>query len=97
MEFIKYRPSTSRRHKYDAVFRDGNREKVVRFGSANHSDYTLHGDDDRRRRYIARHQPNEDWSDPLTAGFHARWVLWHLPNINDSMAAAVRLMRRLGF
>jgi hypothetical protein len=51
--------------------------KTVRFGAVGYSDYTVHKDRERRRRYIARHgMGREDWSDPNTAGFWSRWLLW---------------------
>ena len=52
--------------KLDAVI-DG--KKTISFGAAGMSDFTLHKDDDRKQRYIARHQKNENWRDPKTAGF----------------------------
>ena len=52
--------------KLDAVI-DG--KKTISFGAAGMSDFTLHKDDDRKQRYIARHQKNENWRDPKTADF----------------------------
>ena len=43
--------------KLDAVI-DG--KKTISFGAAGMSDFTLHKDDDRKERYIARHQKNEN-------------------------------------
>ena len=68
--------------KLDAVI-DG--KKTISFGAAGMSDFTLHKDDDRKERYIARHQKNENWRDPKTAGLHAKHVLWNKPTLQASV------------
>ena len=60
--------------------------KTIHFGATGYDDYTTHKDPKRKAQYIARHKNNEDWSDPETAGFWARWLLWNKPSINDSIA-----------
>ena len=45
--------------KYDAVI-DG--KKTVSFGATGYSDFTKHKDEDRKKNYIARHKPNQDWT-----------------------------------
>ena len=69
----------------------------IGFGSAGMSDFTMHKDEERRRRYIARHggrkrgkhkdraSTKERWSDPCTPGFWSRWLLWE----KSSLAEAV--------
>ena len=63
-------------------------EKKVYFGQANASDMTLHKDEERRQRYIKRHEKNESkfWnkSGIDTAGFWSRWLLWNKPTIKES-------------
>jgi hypothetical protein len=59
-------------HKFTATV--GNRK--VRFGAAGYDDYTVHKDIKRRAAYLARHKGRENWSDPTTAGFWSRWMLW---------------------
>jgi hypothetical protein len=49
-------------------------KKTVHFGQKNASDYTIHEDIERRDRYIARHQKNEDWNNYNTTGFYSRWI-----------------------
>ena len=68
--------------KLDAVI-DG--KKTISFGAAGMSDFTLHKDDDRKQRYIARHQKNENWRDPKTAGFYSRFILWNKPTLQASV------------
>jgi len=74
--------SWRRGKKYAAVMAD----KTVHFGAAGMSDYTLHGDEERKRRYLERHAKREDWTDPHTAGFWSRWLLWNEPTIAGSIA-----------
>lgn len=59
--------------------------KTIHFGSQGSSDYTKHKNIDRKKRYISRHQPREDWSDPKTAGFWSRWLLWNQKTLNSSI------------
>ena len=62
--------------------------RVVHFGSPPPSQaYVDHGDMEKRRGYLARHKPRENWSDPFSAGALARWVLWgDSTDINKNIA-----------
>ena len=82
-------PSTNPGKKWMVTLPTG---RVVHFGGAGYDDYTTHGDVRRRRNYIMRHAPNEDWGDVSTAGFWSRWLLWQKPNLADAVAD---LRRRL--
>ena len=82
MEIIITR-SKKRDKKIDAII-DG--KKTVSFGSAGMSDYTKHKDAERKERYVNRHKKNEDWSNPKTAGFYAKHVLWNKPTLQASVA-----------
>ena len=68
--------------KYDAVIDD---KKTISFGHSGASDYTIHKDDERKQRYIARHKKNENFSDPNTAGFYAKNILWNKKTITESI------------
>lgn len=68
--------------KFDAIV---NGEKVISFGAKGMEDYTIHKDDVRQRRYIVRHRKNEDWDNPLTAGFYSRWLLWNRKTLQSSI------------
>jgi hypothetical protein len=80
-------------HKFMAVFPDGH---AVRFGLKGYSDYTIHKDRERMKRYVMRHAGSksglrsrrENWgrSGAKTAGFWSRWLLWSKP----SLTAAIR-------
>jgi hypothetical protein len=63
--------------KLDAIFTyDNGKIKTIPFGAANFSDYTIHHDKERRKRYITRHSRNEHFNEPMTAGSLSRWILW---------------------
>ena len=59
--------------------------KLIHFGAAGYEDYLQHNNEMRRERYIKRHEKRENWNDPTTAGFYARWVLWNKETIDESM------------
>jgi hypothetical protein len=50
------------------------------------SDFTIHKDEERKQRYIKRHEKNEEWgkSGIDTAGWWSRWLLWNKPSIKES-------------
>jgi len=75
-------PSPQKEKKFKAVI-DG--KKTVHFGAEGASDFTLHKDEERKQRYINRHRKNEDWTDPKTAGFYAKNILWNKPTIQASI------------
>lgn len=66
---------------------DGNKIHLVHFGAKGYSDFTIHRDEDRKKRYLQRHAENEDWnkSGLFTAGFWSRWILWNKTNLTDSI------------
>ena len=74
--------SNNKNKKYDARI-DG--KKTVSFGAAGMSDFTKHKDSERKQRYLKRHSNNENWSDPTTAGYLSRWILWAKPTIKESI------------
>ena len=63
-------------------------EKKVYFGQANASDFTKHTDEERRQRYIKRHEKNEskffNKSGIDTPSFRALYLLWNKPSIKES-------------
>ena len=74
--------SKNKDKKYDARI-DGKR--TVSFGAAGMSDFTKNKDPERKQRYLNRHRKNENWSDPTTAGFFAKNILWNKPTITESI------------
>jgi hypothetical protein len=84
---VKIQKSDSFNKKYMATFyRDGKRFKTTHFGAKGMSDFTIHGDEERKQRYIARHSANENWNDYTSAGSLARYILWNKPTLRDSIA-----------
>ena len=41
------------------------------------SDFTIHKDEERKKRYLSRHRARENWNSPTTAGALSRWILWN--------------------
>jgi hypothetical protein len=68
--------------KWTAHFPDG---RSVSFGASGYEDYTMHHDKVRMERYLTRHQKRENWSDPYSAGFWSRWLLWSKPTMNAAI------------
>jgi hypothetical protein len=75
-------PATDGKHKWVAVF---DNTKQVPFGAHGMSDYTIHKNRLRRARYLQRHEANEDWDNPVTAGALSRWILWNKPSLQESI------------
>ena len=84
---VDIKKSTNSKKKLMAVFYDGDKKiKTVHFGSAGMSDHTKHKDDERKKRYIARHSNGkEDWNNYMTAGSLSRWILWSKPTLTASI------------
>ena len=86
-------PSDKPTKKFEA--RIDNRKSVY-FGQAGASDFTIHKDPERKERYLQRHRGmGEDWSNPLTAGFFSRWVLWNKPTITESIRDTNRRFKNI--
>ena len=75
MKIVVIQPSKNKAKQLDAIISGG---KTISFGAKGMSDFTIHKDEERKGRYILRHKKNEDWEDPLTAGFYAYHVLWNI-------------------
>ena len=83
--------SPNAKKKFRVYLPDG---KHVDFGAAGYQDYTTHKDSNRKKLYIIRHRKREDWTDPHTAGFWSRYILWNKPSLRASIKDTVE--RRLG-
>ena len=81
MKIVVIKPSSRKEKKFEAII-DG---KTIPFGASGYSDFTIHKDEERKQRYIARHRKNEDWGNAYSAGFYAYWVLWNKPTIEESI------------
>lgn len=76
--FLKKNPTSEK--KFRVTFEDG---KHVDFGARGYSDFTLHKDPARMKRYLQRHRARENWTKTgiKTAGFWSRWLLWSYPSL----------------
>jgi len=81
--FIKLKKSPRKNKKFRVTFEDN---KTVDFGASGYSDYTIHKNQERMHRYLARHKKRENWSKKgiKTAGFWSRWLLWSKPSLDNS-------------
>jgi len=87
MRLKTIRRSHRREKKWDAVFDNNGKEKVVSFGQKGYSDFTKHKDVTRRNRYLKRHSGmGEDWNKPDTPGALAKWILWNKPSFKASVS-----------
>lgn len=70
--------------KWRVLFENG---KHVDFGQRGYSDFTIHRDSLRMKRYVQRHSGmGETWGlrGFQTAGFWSRWLLWSKPSLNGA-------------
>ena len=90
-------PSKIKGKKLTAVFYDKDNKKIktVHFGAAGMSDFTIHKDEYRKKRYLDRHRSRENWDDPMTGGALARFVLWNKTTRKASIADYKRRFKLL--
>jgi hypothetical protein len=83
---IQIQKSHNPNKKYDAIV---NGDKIISFGAAGYSDFTLHKDPARKLNYIKRHS-NEDWSrsNLLSPAWLSRFFLWEKPSIEEAIKNA---------
>jgi hypothetical protein len=86
MKLISIKPSTTANKKMTAIFLSDAGTRIVHFGQKGAQDFTTSGDEAKKAAYLKRHQPREDWNNPITAGALSRWVLWNKPTIKASIA-----------
>lgn len=70
---VEVKPST-RKHKKLDVFDATGKNKLASIGDIRYSDFLQHGDEERRRRYKARHEPHRHKKG--TPSFYADQILW---------------------
>ena len=88
MPFVRVviKTSTNPKKKLMAVLYDkDNKTKTIHFGSAGMSDFTKNKDEERKKRYIARHRKRENWEVADTAGSLAKHILWNKPTLRASI------------
>jgi len=65
--------STRKGKRYMATYANGT---VVHFGQSGGKTYIDEKDKAKREAYLKRHEKNENWDDPYSAGALSRWLLW---------------------
>ena len=90
---VRLRRATNGVHKFTAQFPDGPK---VHFGRKGYSDFTIHKDPERMKRYLTRHRKRENWtrSGAKTAGFWSRWLLWSEPNFQAALRRTQKVLGR---
>ena len=87
LKLIKIIRSPRIEKKYRAYFIDGTHTDFGNRGSKNYggvgSERTL--DKIKKENYIKRHQANENWNNPKSAGALSRWVLWNKETFEESV------------
>lgn len=72
-----------KRFKVVVVHKITGQTKTIHFGQKNGQTFLDHNDEVKKKNYLARHSKlNEDWKDPFTAGYWARWFLWSAKDID---------------
>ena len=86
-DLVSVKPANDGKKKYVATIKNKStgREKSIKFGAKGMDDFTKTKDVAQKERYINRHQKNENWRDPTTAGFWSKNLLWNKPTISASL------------
>jgi|DEB0MinimDraft_10_1074344.scaffolds.fasta_scaffold201754_1 hypothetical protein len=85
IKFIKLEKSKKKGKRYDAIFNIDGKIKKVPFGSDKHENYTIHKDDERRKRYRQRHK-RDNIDIPISAGALSWYLLWgESINLNENI------------
>ena len=88
------RKSPNPKKKYRAIFLENG--KHVDFGARGYSDYTIHKNSTRMKRYLNRHSGmGENWSPSgkYSAGWWSRWLLWSKPSLQAAIESVSRRLR----
>ncbi len=82
VKLVSVKPSTRKEKKLMAKFDDGT---VTHFGASGYSDFTKNKDEERKKRYIARHSAQESFTNPKSASTLARYILWEEPTVEKAV------------
>jgi hypothetical protein len=85
MKLIDIRVANDKVHKYTALFQTDHGLKEVKFGGYGYEDFTQTNSNLRKKMYLARHAPRENWDDPTSAGSLSRWLLWNKRTLSASI------------
>ncbi len=92
MVSVIIKKSPKKEKKLRAIFTYDNGNKMyIDFGATGYMDYILYYKKDvtnankRKKAYLKRHRPNENWNDYMSAGSLSRWILWNKPTLHQSL------------
>lgn len=86
--------------KYKVIFKNTktNREKIIKFGAQGMEHFTEgHLDNERKKRYIARHKKNENWNSPLTSAYWSRWWTWEFKTFSEARKFIMKDLKKKGY
>lgn len=84
-KLLDIRKSNKKDKKMMAIFQKGSRTKTIHFGANGMSDYTIHKDKERKKRYMSRHKKRENWNNLMSAGALSKHILWNKPSLKASI------------
>lgn len=91
-KLLGVKPSHHKNKKVMAIFyTDDKKIKIVHFGSSGYKDYTTFDEserDERKKRYIKRHEKREKelWeNEPMSPASLSRWILWNKPSFREAV------------
>jgi len=85
--YVKLIKSNDNKHKYEMEFYNKGKKYLRKtlFGAFGMSDYTIHKDDERKKRYLLRHAGmNENYNDFESAGSLSKFILWNKKTLKES-------------
>lgn len=88
-------PATDNKHKFFIITNEGHK---VKFGAKGYEDFTIHKDEKRKERYIARHKKREEiyWNNPNTKSYWSLHLLWNKPTLEASYRDIKKHLKLLG-
>jgi hypothetical protein len=96
-KFLSLKKADDGKHKYVVTLLNNKtgRENNIKFGAFGMSDYTISKNVKQKTLYETRHIVREDWTDPSTAGFWAKWILWNKSTVDASLQHTLKQFKLL--
>ena len=93
--YVNFSKSDNPKKKMTAIFynEDMKKIKTTHFGATGYSDYTIHKDPERKKRYIDRHKSKENFNDYMSSGSLAKNILWNKPTLKSSINDYVKMFQ----
>jgi hypothetical protein len=92
MVYVQLLKSKLENKRYTAFFFNKERKKIktTHFGLKKGQTFIDHKDEERKQRYLNRHEKNENWNDYMSSGSLSRWLLWHKPSLAASYSSYLK-------